>query len=304
MADALAKTKALPGFSRLSEQEQQRFETLLSAERNPLSREARRQVDNLVYGLEPDSPELQETLLRDFLKEGPHIPGFVDSIDVQQAPIHTVTINGTKEIPDYEFRGAKADAILYSVEIGGHSVDIFTPKDRSQVPKDAPFLPTVDDVAAGLSRLSPQSLASFERVVLNPVRNPGDDYWAEEMERPGFRAAATAGRDGTMTFYPGTLKKDPEEIGDIARHEAGHFNSYDKVYLSWRNVQEGRPNWSDWNQAAMAESAYVSHYGGENQDEDYAESYGLYMGTKGTPLHDEYRQIFPNRFALLDGLTE
>lgn len=309
--DAIAKIKVLPGFAQLSATEQARFEGLMSGERNPLSREARRQVETLAYGLEPDAPRVQAQGLRRFLKEGPHVPGNMDSIDVVQTQRFQPKFGAARSHSDFTFRGATADATVQTVRINGHNVDIYAPATQPDLSKDAPHLPSVQDIAAALAHLPPESLETVERVVINPVRNPDDGYWAENMERPGFRANATAGRDGNMTFYPMSSEMTPEALGDVARHEAGHFNSFDTLYENEDSVQSYIPDWAygtvsdweDWQEAASGDGTVASRYGAENQDEDYAETYALYMGTRGTPLHAEYRQVFPNRFELLDGLV-
>ena len=61
---------------------------------------------------------------------------------------------------------------------------------------------------------------------------------------------------------------------------------------------------AEWKAAGAKDLTSLSTYGRASVAEDAAESYALYVGTKGTPAHDELRALFPNRFALLDGRVD
>jgi hypothetical protein len=159
-------------------------------------------------------------------------------------------------------------------------------------------LPTVDEVGAALAKLPPEVRAGIKQVVLNPVENPDDAYWRQQ---PGFDAdhvsAMTANaRTGTVNVFPVQNSYQPQSMATTFAHEVGHFVHRGNGQRSDFN----HPAWDPWKQAIASDKSAASKYAKNNPAEDFAESYALYSMSKGTPAHDAYRKIMPERFKLLD----
>jgi hypothetical protein len=149
-----------------------------------------------------------------------------------------------------------------------------------------------------LRRLPPEVLVGLKTIVINPVRNPADAYFAQKFGMPDFTSAMTAHADTrAVTVYPGT--SIAKAVQDFC-HEVGHLVSID-VFGSISD--NGGPGWAAWTQAAANDPLACSQYGLKASHEDFAETFSLYTSTKGTARHDAYRALMPHRFALLDQIA-
>jgi hypothetical protein len=156
---------------------------------------------------------------------------------------------------------------------------------------------SAQEVATALSHLPPETLRLVHRVVIHSEPNPHDKFWEQEYGRPDFRSYMTAGADGTVDIYP-TTHATPEPFLETSLiHESGHL---------WSNRLLGPDHtgsrWTQWKKAAGADRLAPSNYATSSPAEDIAETSALYLSTRGTPAFDEYRKLFPNRFAYLDVL--
>ena len=122
-----------------------------------------------------------------------------------------------------------------------------------------------------------------------------------------------AGPDGTVQFYPAAFADNPgghDVFTDVLAHETGHLLSFDElgVYdeaLANRTGQfEYRgAEWDRWRDATESDGIRSSSYATNDVGEDFAETYRLYLSTRGTPWGHELRALMPERFAILDELT-
>lgn len=153
------------------------------------------------------------------------------------------------------------------------------------------------DVVNTLQSLPPESLTSVQAIVMNPVKNPDDAWFAQQFNMPGFTSAMTAGgSDRQIHVYPSTTVT--ASLQSFV-HEVGHLVSID----AFGSVDSSTPGWDVWRNAVANDVISVSRYATEKTHEDFAETYSLYMSSKGTPRHDEYRALMPSRFAILDEIA-
>lgn len=131
--------------------------------------------------------------------------------------------------------------------------------------------------------------------------NPQDAEWAVKYNMPGFTSAATGG-NGKATFYNGARNLNM----DIFHHEFGHimgqrFSTQNKLFPD------------DWEAAIAGDANIVTSYGATNTDEDFAESWWMYMMLRleqrvrahEAPQNlEEFGQKFPRRKAILDAIYE
>src|SRR5262249_38300374 len=122
-------------------------------------------------------------------------------------------------------------------------------------------------------------------------------YWRQQ---PGFDAdhvsAMTANsKTGTVNVFPVQNSYNPQSTATTFAHEVGHF-AHNKAISGDIN----HPAWDPWKKAIESDKSAASKYAKNNVAEDFAESYALYSMSKGTPAHDAYRKIMPERFKMLD----
>lgn len=155
---------------------------------------------------------------------------------------------------------------------------------------------TVATMAKALSELQPETLAVVNTVNLSATPNPEDAFWAEQYHMPGFTSYMTCGASGDVNVYPMTDGEQPkEDIAETLMHESGHAWSKGR----WGEDTSG-PGWKPWRDAAAKDGIPVSGYAESSMDEDVAETMALYLASRGTPQFDEFRQMYPARFAVLD----
>lgn len=223
--------------------------------------------------------------------------------------------------PSHQFRGSGEPATSFEIRLRGRAVPVFVAERALYGElKQA----SVEDIAGALARLPAESLALVRAVRLNPVGNPQDDHWDRvyraHLAPPGepsrsqpsvgagkpaekFRSSMTWEPDGTVTVYPITNARTAKEHSVDFVHETGHILSQARFGPSMNKASWWRPGgawWRRWDEAQAKDGLAVSKYGRNSSDEDLAEATALYLSTRGTPAHDEYRRLHPNRFAILD----
>jgi hypothetical protein len=152
----------------------------------------------------------------------------------------------------------------------------------------------INDVTSALKELPPEAVRGLKIIALNPERNPDDVGFAKQFNIPDFQSAMTANSaTRQITVYNESVKRSLQSF----THEVGHFASYDLF-----DASGDAHKWGPWTTARRADLLSVSQYAMKNQAEDFAETFSLYMTTKGTARHDMYRNLMPERFAILDTL--
>lgn len=204
------------------------------------------------------------------------------------------TISEGRVSRNFQFNGVRADAHVYTIVFeDGVELPIYAPA----APDENLHYHTVAEAALAASHLPLASRRRLTSIMLNPIENPQDEYWAAEYNRPDFHSYMTAGGAGQITIYPDDSRDVPgmETMKSSMVHETGHVWSYQ----AWGN-DKTRGGWRDWAAAMTADGQSLSRYADSSIAEDVAETVQAYSSTQGTRRHDEYRRVVPNRFAVLD----
>lgn len=182
-------------------------------------------------------------------------------------------------------------------EIGfddGTSFSIFAPK----APEPGYHNHTVDKIADAASHLPKVNRSLIKGIVLEPLPGSDDSYFATKYNIPNFASAMSANSLGLISIYPNKETvplSDKNSISGDMIHETGHIWSKQKWGL---DVSKGK--WLEWKDNMNADKVSVSKYAMADIEEDLAETIRIYTSTKGAASFEEYRQIVPNRFAMLD----
>jgi hypothetical protein len=290
---AVISAHNLPGWSKLTAPEQTTLDAMLGGEVNQLSARARANLRTLFPTLAGKTEVEQEQALRGLLSDKAALPSAVAE------PVTTTqiayTLTGPTEQKDYEFKGKKADAEIWAIKFqDGVETTIVAPK----APEPGHHNHSVQQAAESASYLPKANRSVITKIMLNAVVNPDDAHWAAEYKTPDFHSYMTAGVAGVVTIYPDkatkALPSDNYMRGTMV-HETGHTWSY----KAW-GTDKTKGKWLEWKQAMTDDQVSVSGYATNSIAEDVAETIQIYVTTKGSPRFNEYRQIVPKRFAMLD----
>jgi hypothetical protein len=199
-----------------------------------------------------------------------------------------------------------ASAAVFDVVIEGKDptgkavkqmIPVFTPwgSDLDRV-QERFGLPTIDEIATTLATIPDVSRIKIVHVDVH--RLPADD-----RAPGGGEAYADAGDDGILNFYPtrggrqDTRKQKADQIVPSVIHETGHTASL----AAWGEDHYGK-HWETWRAAIISDGLAPSQYGREDIDDDFAESWALYIPAVGTPREKEVRGLMPARCKLMDSL--
>jgi hypothetical protein len=290
---AVTAVQALPGWAQVAAGDKSILQNMLGGETNQLSQIARDHLRGQFAGLGGQTAEQQATALTGIITSKDAIPALIDE-QVASTPVG-YNLNGPTEEAGYAFRGINADAEKWTaVYTDGVQFEIIAPK----APQAGFHYHTVQQAADSASYLPKPARAVITTVLLNAVVNPDDAYWAAEYGDPNFHSYMTAGAAGVVTIYPNPSAKplpgDNYMRGTMI-HETGHTWSY----RTWgEDTTQGK--WVEWQNAMTSDKVSVSGYANASISEDVAETVTVYVSTKGTPQFEEYRNIVPQRFAMLD----
>jgi hypothetical protein len=207
-------------------------------------------------------------------------------------------LEGPTEVKNFKFASGRTDALRYVAKIGAaatSTIPIYLPK-APLAPAGGLFLPTVHDVVDIISRGPEMVRRMIKEVHVNPGRNPQDAYWATKpgYANPNFRSYMTAGADGIVDIYPSTSAHDPTVGRTSIAHESGHTVSQ----KLWGTNTDNK-KWKPWRDAMAKDKLTPSTYARSSPDEDFAESWALFMEVRGKPREEEFRLLFPARWAIL-----
>ncbi len=169
-----------------------------------------------------------------------------------------------------------APALVVNVTFDGHPVTIAAPTDITRA--------SFNNVLNALALMPPEAMREINAVHLSP--HP-------DSAAPGILAAA--GDTGVVYVFPVHERQSARSLAVSLVHESGHVWSQD----DW-GVNGNEAGWAPWIQARDADARAISTYGANDTRDDLAEAAALYLSTRGTPHHERYRALFPNRFAMLD----
>ncbi len=287
-----APTFDLPGLSTLPAALQAKVKalhegkSLLATRFRMMETQLKSQADYLAA-----TPELQGQYVLGALDAA--LPGTVQPEPRTHVPTPpAVTRGATRVVDAFEFHGATARAEVFDVVVEGQTITVAAPADGHFTP---PVQHSFDDVVRTLAALPEASRKQITSVHLNPVANPDDAFWAQTYGIPEAVSYMTCGAEGGVTIYPANAAQPAETMAVSMIHETGHAWSM----KAWGDAGTG-PGWDAWSKAIETDVVRVSTYGNSSLLEDAAETTALYLWAKGTPHFDEYRALYPARFAILD----
>jgi len=290
---AVKAVQDLKGFAQMSVPDQQKLTAILQGETNALSAATRDFLRPKYLDLKSRSEQEQKTTLAGAIGNKDAAPAVV-SEPVGSAPV-SVALTGPQVVPQYEFRGSKQDAHVFTATFGdGTSLKVVAPK-----APDPNYHQNTAQEAADAARYLPKNLRELlKEIRLNPVENPDDAYWAGQYNMPDFHSYMTAGQDGVVTIYPTAVAKGKQPDAGYMKgtmiHESGHTWSY----RTW-GTDKTKGKWVDWKNAMDSDRVSVSQYAKADIAEDVAETVQVYGSTKGTPKFLEYERMIPARFEIL-----
>lgn len=302
-AQALSDLTTLHGFADLDVAEQERLLRITGAQDPYIGGPARQRLQQLLdeQGFQDLPSARQAERLRELLDEQP--PGAF-APDGTYRPRTEFEV-GEPEDVRHTFSNGEGDARRYEIEIDGRTIDVFVPE-----PADA-SLRSVDEVAASIASLPPEARARVTRVDVEPEPSPYDAV-RQQQTGESFNTYATADVDGTVRVFPPSSGATFDQFTDVLAHETGHLVSFEELG-PFRFDPDPAPGdspfsyegegWDRWEAAVESDGVNASAYATTDIGEDFAETYRLYVSTRGTPWAAELRALMPERFAILDELT-
>jgi hypothetical protein len=282
-----------PGWKLVGGDLKPRLKVILSEANNPISIAARDQLysflgESSFNGL---SPEDQSVELASLLEDAAVLPQVFSSVATAPDARPYVMTGPTVE-KGHQFRGIKADSDTYQCQVSSFNIPIYSPHapDPSQG-----HLHTADQACHALATLPDESLSVVKTITLNPQQNPDDAYWATKYNNPNFRSYMTAGAGGDITIYPSSGTPSQAQMDTSTIHETGHTWSKKE----WGDDYASKA-WAPWIAAIAADKTYPSSYAKNSPGEDVSETLMMYVTSQGTPLYEEYKRIYPNRFRILE----
>lgn len=288
---ALKALKAAAGWAKVPADDQARLAALVGGETNLYSSEARAALRPMIVGSKATAED-QAKSLTGLLTDAAARPDLVTETTAGLVAQPYVAAGPTKA-KAHAFQGKTADANVYTMTFADKQV--ITIYEPVRMGKDMQTH-TVDQVYLAVATLPVANRKAVKTVSLNPVVNPDDAYWAKEYKTPDFHSYMTAGAGGEVTIYPDkTAPMDQDYMNSTMIHESAHSWSGKK----W-GADRAKGGWKLWKAAMVADKISVCDYATASIDEDVAETTTVYASAKGTPKHDEYRAMVPNRFKILD----
>lgn len=289
---AVTAVSALPGWAKLSASEQGLLRNLLGGESNQLSSSVRNHLRPIFAGLATKNADEQATALKGELQIGTSSPGW--SSEPMGQAIATVVVAGPVEKKNYAFTGSTVDGEEWTATFNdGIVTKIMAPK----APTVGHHNHSVQEIAAAACYVPKPARAVITLIVLNPVVNPDDAYWAVEYHQPNFHSYMTAGVAGVVTVYPDKVANALPD-NDGRRSAIVHETAHTWSYKTW-GEDKTQGKWLQWQTAMTADVIAVSGYATAAIAEDVAETVRVYVSTKGTPRFEEYKNMVPHRFAML-----
>lgn len=301
--DELADLKKAEGYGKLSAAEKARLDALVGGTTSLSKRapaELRKILDDAAVS------KADPATFRKFLSDEKYLNYDVRLPGEKRMAGKKHSIAPETEVKDHPFKGGKADALMCEATIEipflFWSFDFKVPIFRGKTftpPKPGRVHATPKDFAAILSELPVESLIQIKHVNLNPTANPDDAVWAADPNyNPGggeFVSHMSMGASGIVQVYPSSANADLKEIETTLLHETGH--SISNRILGGKKTDKP---WDKWREAMTADGMNLSTYGKSSVNEDFAESWALWVPVRGTPAEAEVRALIPNRVKVME----
>jgi hypothetical protein len=292
------------GFARLATPDKEKLALLLGGTNTQLSKPAREHAAKLVEDGYLDAAEVpaesQADQLTSFLKSTSRrkpdkVPPSADLYDSRRAATgYTVPEKPTVAGVPHKFAGGTAPADRFDVKVGDQTIPVFVGRNQD----GKLHYKSVEEVAKGLAALPPWARQQVRQVNLEGVRYPKDAELARQHKVPDFRTDMGADKDGILYIFPSTKQVSQAEIDGTMVHEMGHTVSKKR----WG--PDNSSYWDQWQRAGARDGVNASQYANRSVGEDFSETVALYDQVRGTPQEAEIRALMPNRFKIIDQLSE
>lgn len=238
------------------------------------------------------TPKEQAAKLAESLNKPPAVPFLAADMVNRKPSTALVDVSEPIDVKNFEFDGYTADAQRWTVTIEGQTIPV-----TSAVDGDPSIRFSISEVVEALSRLPPLARESVKEVIVNSRQSSHNAFY-EKTHGAGFQAFASCGADGVVNLFPSHHRPTIDVLTSSLVHESAHARSFQ----AWGHDEHDSPAWARWKEAGAKDVLLPSTYGARDLHEDAAETMVYYVESKGSPSHEMYRQMFPNRFALLDEL--
>lgn len=297
-AETVGRLFSAPGFQGLPVADGERLLRYVGGINHEVSKPARRELRKQLQrpAFVGGTPSTQQRILESFLQTQPGIEDVVDVPVFALARGSPVSVGEPTAVRKVPFNSKEGPGKRYDAQVDDRTISIYIADAK---PQPRLYMHSIDDVVEALSRMAPEARAMINEIHVDAGRSKSDEYWAKKFGHPEFRAYMTAdSARGVLTVHPSPEPNTPHFMAGSFMHEAGHFDSIAR----WGNSPNSDDDWRDWRVAQVTDRLAVSDYAKYSTSEDFAETYHLYFQVRGTVVEDELRQIFPERFAILDRL--
>lgn len=283
MLDDVAATR---GWSRMNSVQRGRVEAMLSGVHNASAPAARVAYAKLLHSREFKAArsDKQQRLLEQHTTTPTSLPPAVPPY-LLSPNAGALRVERVREEKYMAFHNSMEPGVELMLRVSGDPIKLRVAKSIGRV--------QVERVLTALTLLPPIARPHVRTIVMEPERSGLDRAFAQMFDMPRFRSAMTADGD-TVRIYPREELWRPGVLTMLLLHEAGHNWSFTQL------GPQGHRAWERWAKVMQADGLAPSQYAKKTRYEDFAETFALYFGTRGTPAHDEYRRLFPKRFGFID----
>ena len=285
----------LESWGQLDSKSQTILNNVFAGETNGLSKHIRQELKREYKHLFTQSAPEQEEMLRSFITDKKFVPSeFTDQIHSEK--IGYSIGERIRKLKNYEFQDTTTDAEKWEIAFDdGPEFGVVIPA----APEPGYHQHTIQEVADAASYLTKKSRSETFHIVLEPIPSSEDQYWAAKYNKPNLKRMMSAGHGGFIHIFPVQGPLNSEDKKNYFRATLIHETGHNLSRLYWGD-DTSKGKWLEWKASMDVDKISISGYATTDIEEDLAETWLAYSSTKGSPRFEEYRQIVPNRFAMLD----
>ncbi len=291
--DVVAEMRATKGFQALSQDEQDRLSVYVGGSTS-ISEGAPAAMRTLLDDATKDTDSA--ATFQAFFKAQSSLPYKAKRIEPELLDL-SGALTGPTDVKRFKMDSGKTDAKRWEVTVGASKQDkiaIYEPKNGAA---GGLSLPTVPQVVFALETSLHAVRAQIKQIHLNPKPNPADAYWKKHYKN--FTSSfMTAGADGIVSIYPTATAPSSEQVAASLSHESGHVISQ----RTW-GTNEKNAKWKPWRAAMKSDGIAPSGYAKNSPDEDYAETWRLWVHVRNTPKAIEVRTLLPARIKIMEKMV-
>lgn len=197
----------------------------------------------------------------------------------------------TERMVVFDKRHPAEPALVYPVTVDGHTVEVTVSKNPAKQKKGM-TVPGVEAIAKSLGALEHEQLVRTNTILISPYPYIGD-FPAVGKKKGSQRAAGALNGDVDYYPLPDEFLGNQNSMDSLMIHETAHFIHQER----WAAAPEEEEEWAN---AKRSDPGRPSVYSANSEAEDFAESVIMYRISKGTPEEARARELFPERYRILD----